>query len=94
MHGRRAVAVSCDRFGGLEVASELSISFGFCRVIWCGSRAMGRAGLEPATLGLKVRQGSPQRPVMSRNLLQRTRSTVELRRSEMQKTETNRYSKA
>jgi hypothetical protein len=52
---------------------------------------MGRAGIEPATLGLKVRRERLRHAAANRNVLQRTRFTAVARCSELIVAETNSY---
>ena len=52
---------------------------------------MGRAGIEPATLGLKVRLNKLQRTAAAGNVLQVARIVVATNCSEMQLTETSLY---
>jgi hypothetical protein len=47
-----------------------------CGFAECGRRLMGRAGFEPATLGLKVRPERPKRAVGNGNWLQRAKTTA------------------
>src|SRR5262249_45621177 len=53
--------------------------------------AMGRAGIEPATLGLKVRLDELQRAARNGNVLQRGRTRAATSCSKMQPTETSLY---
>jgi hypothetical protein len=52
---------------------------------------MGRAGIEPATLGLKVRKGEPRRTAANRNILHPVRIATATNCSEMQGVETTVY---
>jgi hypothetical protein len=52
---------------------------------------MGRAGIEPATLGLKVRLNKLQRAAPDRNMLQIAQFIVATNCSEMQQAETSLY---
>ena len=53
---------------------------------------MGRAGLEPATLGLKVRPGWMQRVVDKRKVLQKAGFRAASNCERVRPTETTRYS--
>ena len=58
------------------------------------AQKVGRAGLEPATLGLRVRQEWSRRPANSGNWLQRRQTEAATSRTELRDAEASPYSQA
>jgi hypothetical protein len=54
---------------------------------------MGRAGIEPATLGLRVLPGRLQRPALNGKSLQSGKATTASSCDELRPPETSRYSR-